>query len=138
MEVKPFNIQICVAYPPDTDTPGYKEEMLTKPLITKKISESGSVFTPVQVAQNIVEDSEEGYYTISTGVDGWFLKQAHAGMTPMNNPTEVAQQIIFSGILRLVGVFYMTFWNYVVKSNMTATADGEDKKSTSENDKKKN
>jgi hypothetical protein len=26
-------------------TPGYEEEMLTKPFITKKLSESGSVFS---------------------------------------------------------------------------------------------
>lgn len=41
MECKPFNIYISVSYPPDTDTPGYKEEMTTKPDLTKTISESG-------------------------------------------------------------------------------------------------
>lgn len=45
MEVKPYGILVSVAYPPDTDTPGYKIEMETKPLITKKISESGKVFS---------------------------------------------------------------------------------------------
>ena len=27
MELRPHNIYLHVAYPPDTDTPGYKEEM---------------------------------------------------------------------------------------------------------------
>lgn len=44
MEVKPYNIFVSVAYPPDTDTPGYEVEMQTKPELTRKISESGSVF----------------------------------------------------------------------------------------------
>ena len=30
MEVKPYNISITIAYPPDTDTPGFKEENLFK------------------------------------------------------------------------------------------------------------
>lgn len=41
MECKPFNIFVSVSYPPDTDTPGYKVEMTTKPDMTKSISESG-------------------------------------------------------------------------------------------------
>ncbi|XP_077666864.1 3-ketodihydrosphingosine reductase isoform X2 [Eretmochelys imbricata] len=32
MEVKPYNIYVTVAYPPDTDTPGFAEEIKTKRL----------------------------------------------------------------------------------------------------------
>lgn len=32
MELKPFNIYISVSYPPDTDTPGFKEELKDKVL----------------------------------------------------------------------------------------------------------
>ncbi len=37
-ELKPHNIRISVAYPPDTDTPGYAKEMETKPPDTKEVS----------------------------------------------------------------------------------------------------
>ena len=30
MEVKPYNISVTIAYPPDTDTPGFKQENLIK------------------------------------------------------------------------------------------------------------
>lgn len=30
MEVKPFNIYVTLSFPPDTDTPGFKEENITK------------------------------------------------------------------------------------------------------------
>lgn len=30
MQVKPYNVYVTVAYPPDTDTPGYIEENKTK------------------------------------------------------------------------------------------------------------
>ena len=75
MELKPFNIYVSVVYPPDTDTPGYEVEMQSKPDITKKLSESGSVFKPTEVAVDMVTYSGMGYFGISTGLDGWFLCQ---------------------------------------------------------------
>ena len=49
------------------------------------ISESGVVFTASTVAEDIVYYSTRGYFGISTGLDGWLLKQLHPGMTPINN-----------------------------------------------------
>ena len=34
-EVKPFNIRVCLSYPPDTDTPGFEKENRMKPKLTK-------------------------------------------------------------------------------------------------------
>jgi len=44
-----LNINVHVSYPPDTDTPGYKEEMLTKPEETTLMSQAGVVFPPEKV-----------------------------------------------------------------------------------------
>ncbi|KAF7245151.1 3-ketodihydrosphingosine reductase [Varanus komodoensis] len=57
MEVKPYNIYITVAYPPDTDTPGYAEENKHKVLETKLISEASSICQPDYVARIIVKDA---------------------------------------------------------------------------------
>lgn len=111
MEVKPYGIYVSVSYPPDTDTPGYREEMLSKPDITRKLSESGSVFKSEEVAKDILTYSEAKYFGISTGLDGWLLKQLHPGMTPINNFSEVFQQILFSGFARLISVFYVLSWD---------------------------
>lgn len=54
--------------------------METKPLITKTLSESGVVFTPQEVAYDIVNQSTKGYFGISNGLDGWLLKMLHPGM----------------------------------------------------------
>lgn len=54
MELRPYKVLVSVAYPPDTDTPGYKVEMESKPFITRKLSESGSVFSAEKVARDIV------------------------------------------------------------------------------------
>jgi 3-dehydrosphinganine reductase len=133
MEVKPYNIFISLSYPPDTDTPGYQEEMLSKPTLTKKISESGSVFSAVSVAESIVDGAQNHVYTISTGLDGWFLKQPHSGMTPVNNLFEVTQQIVFASLLRFVGVFYLAYWDFLTFSTHREEEEKESKKKNNGN-----
>ena len=111
----------------DTNTPGYEEEMKTKPEITKKLSESGSVFSAEQVAKDIVACSTQGYFAISTGLDGWLLKHLHPGMSPISNGIEVLQQVFFCPI-RLIAVAYISYWNSLVKTYVQ----GKDRKAKEE------
>lgn len=111
MELKPYNITVSVCYPPDTDTPGYEEEMKTKPALTKKLSESGNLFKPADVAKDIVKYSNRGYFGISTGLDGWLLKQLHPGMSPVNCLWETVQPIFFSSVARIISIFYVKMWD---------------------------
>lgn len=46
MEVGRENISVQVAYPPDTDTPGFEEEQIGKPEETKLISDTSGLFSP--------------------------------------------------------------------------------------------
>ena len=46
MELGRVNISVQVAYPPDTDTPGFEEEQIGKPEETKLISETSGLFSP--------------------------------------------------------------------------------------------
>jgi 3-dehydrosphinganine reductase len=46
METRRDDIRVVMAFPPDTDTPGYKLENETKPKETVAISEAGGLFTP--------------------------------------------------------------------------------------------
>lgn len=111
MEVRPFNILVSVAFPPDTNTPGYEVEMQTKPEILRKLSESGSVFSSQQVAKDIHRFSTIGYFNISTGLDGWLLRMLHPGMSPINNVWEAVQPIAFAPIARTISIFYVAMWN---------------------------
>lgn len=114
MEVKPFGIFVSVCYPPDTATPGYEVEMKDKPLLTKQLSESGSVFAAESVALDLVNMSSKGYFGISTGFDGWLLKQLHPGMSPVNNLWETVQPILLSSFARIIAVFYVMSWDKMV------------------------
>eukprot|EP01038_Epipyxis_sp_PR26KG_P007969 gene7969-10809_t len=118
MEVKPYGIQIAVAYPPDTDTPGYEVEMQSKPELTKKLSESGAVFTANDVALSIIDQSEKNYFSLTTGLDGFLLKQVHPGMSPINNWVEVTQQVLLSSLVRIVSVFYILDWDKQVAAHV--------------------
>jgi len=115
MEVKPYGIYVSVAYPPDTDTPGYAVEMESKPSLTKKLSESGNLFKPELVASDILNQISSKYFSITTGLDGWLLKQLHPGMSPINNLWELLQQIMFCSIARIIAVFYIIGWDMECK-----------------------
>lgn len=50
MELQPYGIGVSVAYPPDTDTPGFIEENTHKPEETRLISETAGLFKPEVVS----------------------------------------------------------------------------------------
>ena len=54
MELKPHNVFVTLAYPPDTNTPGLESENLTKPAETKAIAESSGLLEPKQVAASTI------------------------------------------------------------------------------------
>lgn len=121
-EVKPYGIYVSVAYPPDTDTPGYAEEMKSKPRITAKLSETGSVFPPLQVAKDIIDGSNRGYHSVSTGFDGWMLSNLTAGFGPCNHLWEVYQQVLFASLFRLISAFIAFDWDSIISKEVKSTS----------------
>lgn len=57
MELVGTNVRLMLAFPPDTDTPGFKTEELTKPKETKLISESGGLQSPEDVGKKMLQDA---------------------------------------------------------------------------------
>lgn len=53
-QVKAYGIGVAVAYPPDTDTPGFETENVGKPEVTRLIGEdAGGLFSPTQASSPI-------------------------------------------------------------------------------------
>jgi 3-dehydrosphinganine reductase len=69
-ELKPHGIQVSVLCPPDTDTPGFHEENLTKPEETKKISANAKLMQPDQVARSLIRGIQKNKFMIIPGFDG--------------------------------------------------------------------
>ncbi len=63
-EYKPFNVSVSVVLPPDTDTPGFREENTTKPPETKALSDFSTVVKPEFVAEKIVKGIGKGKFII--------------------------------------------------------------------------
>ncbi|XP_058133841.1 3-ketodihydrosphingosine reductase isoform X1 [Dasypus novemcinctus] len=129
MEVKPYNVYVTVAYPPDTDTPGFAEENKTKPLETRLISETTSVCKPEQVAKQIVKDAIQGNFNSSLGSDGYMLSSLTCGMAPVTSITEGLQQVVTMGLFRIIALFYLGSFDNIVRRCMVqrAKSEGADK-----------
>ena len=68
-ELKPHGISVSVLCPPDTDTPGFKTENLTKPEETRAISSTAKVLSPSAVADALVRGMARGRFLIIPGLD---------------------------------------------------------------------
>lgn len=68
-ELKPFGITVSILCPPDTQTPGFDVENLTKPEETKVLSESAKVMTSDAVAKGFIKGIKKGKFMIIPGFD---------------------------------------------------------------------
>lgn len=57
MELKPHGISVTLSLPPDTDTPGYAIEELSKPIETKAIEQMAKLNQPEDIAEKILTDA---------------------------------------------------------------------------------
>ncbi|XP_035208238.1 3-ketodihydrosphingosine reductase-like isoform X3 [Stegodyphus dumicola] len=114
MEVKPYNISVTVSFPPDTDTPGFAEEIKDKPVETMRMSESGGLFSAKEVALKTLQDAFNKKFMSSIGFEGWILCTLGSGTAPVNSVLELVMQMMTTGFLRLCIVFYLWKCNDIV------------------------
>ncbi|KAH8022171.1 hypothetical protein HPB51_022304 [Rhipicephalus microplus] len=106
IQVKHHGIHVMVAFPPDTDTPGFAEEERTKPTETKLISAMVGLSSADAVATTMLQDILESNTTSALGLDGQVALIMCAGMMPPSSLLEVAMQALTMGALRVVGCLY--------------------------------
>lgn len=69
-EARRHGIGVSVLCPPDTDTPGFAMENLTKPPETRAISEGGGLLQPGEVAKALLRGMKKGTFLIGPGSAG--------------------------------------------------------------------
>lgn len=112
MELRRHNVWVSVVYPPDTDTPMYKEENKTKPKETLELSAGTGVFSAEQVSTALVDGMVRGAFGVSVGFDGWMLRALMSGMGP--EPLwDAFVHALVAFPLRVVSIGY-TFYFYAV------------------------
>lgn len=73
-ELKPYNINVSILYPPDTDTPGYERENETKPPECQAMSESVKMLSPERVSTALIRGVLKKKYGILPGEAGFVNK----------------------------------------------------------------
>uniref|UniRef100_A0A7S1BAH4 3-ketodihydrosphingosine reductase n=1 Tax=Corethron hystrix TaxID=216773 RepID=A0A7S1BAH4_9STRA len=118
MEMGAHRVDVTVAYPPDTDTPGYAAEMEEgKPEECTLISGEMGLYSAEQVGRDIVDAACQGRTSVYWGLEGWMLATLTAGMGPgpgpgvsLRNFLELGGQLLLMGILRAVSLVYL--WSF--------------------------
>lgn len=116
MEVKPYNVYVTLSFPPDTDTPGFKEENLTKCEETRIISESSGLSSSKEVADGIIDSIKRGKFVNFFGINGFLLCTLTAGAAPATNFIEMLLEIIALPLARCVALFLLFNFDSIVKS----------------------
>lgn len=110
METKHLGINVTLALPADTDTPGFENEEKSKPQETKEICGGGGLFKPEDVAKKILNDALKGNFFSIIGFESWILSLLCCGMSPWKNPLLGLLQFYTMGPLRLIGMAIQ--WNF--------------------------
>jgi short-subunit dehydrogenase len=69
-ELQPYHIRVSVLCPPDTDTPGFATENLTKPEETKAVSSGAKIMSPDDVAKELIKGIQQDRFMIIPGAEG--------------------------------------------------------------------
>ncbi|WKY04296.1 hypothetical protein Q1695_005360 [Nippostrongylus brasiliensis] len=115
MELHPYNVNVSVLYPPNTDTEGFKTELATMPEELELISGTAGLFSPEYVAEQHVISIENGFYSTAIGLDGWMLNILTAGAAPERSMINALTQIMLAGLLRGVMLVYLGYFYGIVK-----------------------
>jgi 3-dehydrosphinganine reductase len=82
VELAPRNIAVTLAYPPDTDTPMLATENRLKPEITRKISDSGGLWSAADVARAILRGADKERFAVAPGFQMTALLWLHSLLAP--------------------------------------------------------
>ncbi|XP_011882944.1 PREDICTED: 3-ketodihydrosphingosine reductase [Vollenhovia emeryi] len=113
MELRPHGVSVTLCLPPDTDTPGYAVEELSKPPETKAISQVAKLVQPEVVAEKAFEDALAREFFSTVGLEGFILTTLCAGMSPVKL-SGVFAQVPLMGLTRLVSVIYLLLFQRIV------------------------
>jgi len=82
VELKPHNISVTLAYPPDTDTPQLAYESQHKPAVTKAITAGGGLWSAQDVARLIIRRATKGRFAATPGLQMRALLTLHSLLAP--------------------------------------------------------
>jgi 3-dehydrosphinganine reductase len=83
VELRERGIFVTLAYPPDTETPGFAEELKRRPEITTRISRGGGTWKPDLIASKILAGAEARRFVVAPSWQLTTLSALHSLIAPM-------------------------------------------------------
>ncbi|XP_014275025.1 3-ketodihydrosphingosine reductase [Halyomorpha halys] len=120
MEVQTYGIKITIAYPPDTDTPGFAVENQGKPKETKLICQAAGLFQPEVVAGQMFRDALAGMFASTVGADGFMVLTLTTGMSPCRTVLQLMSELFLMSAFRVVAVCYLFTFKKIIENCMVA------------------
>ena len=114
MELKPHNVAVCVAYPPDTKTEAFERENEIKPEATRRMS-GDSPMDADDVGAILARGIDSGNFSIWFNFDGFMLTQVTCGFSPPNGLWHLFYQTFLVSIFRVVAVGYLAYFGMIAR-----------------------
>ena len=113
---KPVHVQL--AFPPDTNTPCYEKENLTKPEETRLISEVAGLADPRDVGKTMFQEAikEKPSFNVYFSFDGWLVSTLTAGFSPATTLKDAVSQITVMSLARWISLFYLKDWHRIIRN----------------------
>jgi 3-dehydrosphinganine reductase len=113
------NIVVQLAYPPDTDTPGYALENIHKPVETVLISEVAGLATAQQIGQAMYRQATavNPRLHVYFNLDGFLLCILTSGFSPVATWLDAVCQVSLLGFTRWIALFYLANWHRILRSH---------------------
>ncbi|ORX45532.1 NAD(P)-binding protein [Hesseltinella vesiculosa] len=115
-ELKQYDIDVHIFFPGGILSPGFDQENLTKPEVTKEIEGTNEPQTPEECAKSLIHGLRSGNYMIMVDIVSEILRATTRGVTPANN-------FFLDTLLALVGQIiasgYALYMDWLVKSLKT-------------------
>lgn len=83
VELKTHGVGVSLVCPGDTDTPQYAGELLTRPKVTSKLADGGTVLSAEAVAEKLVRAAESGRFLVTYGWQLQLLGRTHSLIAPL-------------------------------------------------------
>jgi 3-dehydrosphinganine reductase len=123
MEIAHRPIHVQVAYPLDTDTPGFARENETKPHLTHQISQVAGLYKPHAMAKalwkQILTDNPR-FCMPGPNVDAWMIATLTTGFAPTTNFIETLASVVGMNFFRWLSLFYLNDWWRIVRASSMA------------------
>lgn len=105
-----------MAYPPDTDTPGFAKENEEKPPETALISEAAGLSSAHSVAAVMLREalSDHPKFNIYFTFDGFLLSTLTAGFSPVTHVMDALAQLSALQLTRWIALLYLADWHRLI------------------------